>query len=130
MRFLTTMLFLLPLCAQQPSEGPPQGMAPRAPKNLKILKPDEVMPAMRSYTTALGVRCDFCHVQGDRASDDSPHKGTARRMITMVRQVNTDLFEGKQEVTCYTCHRGATEPQSAPPAPAQPGQSGQTGQGQ
>lgn len=82
-------------------------------KNLKILKPEEVMPSMRSFTAGLGVRCDFCHVQGDRASDENPKKLTARNMIAMVQQINTH-FNGSPKVTCYTCHRGETEPKSTP----------------
>ncbi len=90
-----------------------------APKNLKILKPDEVMPAMRAFRTALGADCEFCHVKGDFASDENPHKATARMMIEMTRQINThfnEKNENRDRVTCYTCHRGENEPKSAPPA--------------
>ena len=110
------MLFLLPLCAQ-----PPQGGRP-APKNLKILKPDEVMTAMRSFNTSLGVKCDFCHVAGDNASDDKKPKLKARMMIEMTSQINTTHFNGKERVSCYTCHHGENEPKSAPPPPAPAGQ--------
>jgi len=91
--------------------------------NLKVLKSDEVMPAMRTYTAALGVRCDFCHVQGDRASDANPVKLTARNMISMVQQINTH-FNGSPKVTCYTCHRGKSEPENAPQATAAPAPGG------
>ena len=100
------MLFLLPICAQ-----PPQG----GPKNLKVLKPDQVMTAMRSFTIGLGVKCDFCHVSGDFASDDKRPKLTARRMIEMTGQINATNFDGKDRVSCYTCHHGENEPKSAPP---------------
>ncbi len=114
------MLFLGMLYAQPPQEAPRPGRGFPEPKNLKVLKPEEVMPAMRSYTAALGVRCDFCHVEGDRASDANPHKATAREMIGMTRQINTHFGESKDRVTCYTCHRGEQEPKarpdSAPPA--------------
>ncbi len=84
------------------------------PKNLQILKPDELMPTMRAFTQALGVRCSGCHVQGDFASDENRHKVTARRMMTMVHDINTNFFNGNQRVTCFTCHRGSEHPQSAP----------------
>ena len=84
------------------------------PKNLKILKPDEVMPAMRTYTAGLGVRCDFCHIQSDFSSDENRKKVTARSMIAMTQQINTHFNSAR--VTCYTCPRGQNEPQSAPPA--------------
>jgi photosynthetic reaction center cytochrome c subunit len=90
----------------------------QSPKNLKILKPEGLMPAMRSFTVALGKDCNYCHVQGDRASDDNPKKLVARHMLEMVQQVNSNFPDGKEHVTCYTCHRGAEEPLTAPP-PAQ-----------
>jgi len=100
------MLFLMPLVAQQ------------APTNLKVLKSAaDVMPAMRTFTSGLGVRCDFCHVQGDQASDANPHKGIAREMYTMVQQINSHFPSGAK-VSCYTCHRGSSE---APPMTAPPG---------
>jgi len=110
MRLLISMLFLLPLAALPPQGGRGE------PKNLKILKPEQVMPMMRSFTTGLGVKCDFCHVSGDFSSDDKRMKLTARRMIEMVGQINTNNFNGRERVSCYTCHHGENEPKSAPPA--------------
>jgi hypothetical protein len=119
---LTVSLFLLmlPLCAQPPQGGGQKGGPPPAPKNLKILKPEEVRAAMGSYTRALGVTCDHCHVQGDRASDENPKKNTARMMIAMVKDINAKFPDAatKTYVTCYTCHNGKTTPLTAPPAPA------------
>ena len=86
------------------------------PKNLKLLKPEEIRTTMRSYTVALGVKCDFCHVQGDFASDDKHEKVIARGMIELARGANARFPDGKEHVTCYTCHRGKTEPDTAPPA--------------
>jgi hypothetical protein len=63
---------------------------------------------------ALGVRCDFCHVQGDFASDEKPHKEIARKMIVMAREINANFPDGKMHVTCYTCHRGSEEPATKP----------------
>jgi hypothetical protein len=116
MRYLLAFAMLLPLCAQPPQEGQKKG--PPAPKNLKILKPEEVGPAMRSFTIALGVNCNFCHVQGDRASDENPKKNVARMMIAMAREINAKFPDAaeKPKVTCYTCHRGKNEPETAPPA--------------
>jgi hypothetical protein len=108
MRLLLTMLCLLPLCAQPPQGGRPE------PKNLKILQPDQVMTAMRSFTTGLGVKCDFCHVSGDFASDEKRPKLTARRMLGMTSQINAANFNGRERVSCYTCHHGEQEPKSAP----------------
>ena len=116
MRFLTLSLFLsLVAFAQEASHpGPPPGHEMPAPKNLKILPPEHLMETMQSFRVALGVRCDFCHVQGDFASDEKHHKLVARQMITMVHQINSNFPDGKMHVTCYTCHRGAEEPATRP----------------
>lgn len=45
----------------------------------------------------------YCHVKGDRASDEKMQKVTARNMILMVREINAKFPDGKQHVTCYTC---------------------------
>lgn len=113
MRFtISLLLLMLPLCAQ-----PPQGGAPPAHKNLKILKDDEVRPMMGMFTRSLGVRCDYCHMGRDFASDENPKKLTARMMITLAHDVNAKFPDGKMHVTCYTCHRGKTTPETEAPAP-------------
>ena len=120
---LVVVLLLVPvfLSAQEKGGKGPNPFA--APKNLKILTgdtPDQLRTTMRAFATALGVQCAFCHVQGDFASDDNPKKETARMMLTMARDVNAKFPDGKRHVSCYTCHRGATEPATEPPAaPAQ-----------
>ena len=108
------MLLLLPLCAQPPQEG---GKRERpAPKNLKVLTPEQLHSGiMQKYAAALGQRCGFCHVQGDFASDEKQTKLTARHMIEMTQHINSQFPDGKEHVTCYTCHRGATAPLTGPP---------------
>jgi hypothetical protein len=86
-------------------------------KNIQVFKgmpATDVMVAMRSFTRALGVHCEFCHDEKAFESDDLHPKLAARKMILMARQINTDNFHGHMRVTCWTCHRGATEPESAP----------------
>jgi photosynthetic reaction center cytochrome c subunit len=121
---LLPMLLLVTLCAQPPQEqgAPPAGRKGGGPpKNLKILKPEDVRPMMRNFTIALGKQCNYCHVQGDFASDENPKKLVARRMIEMTQHINANFQDSKEHVTCYTCHRGAEEPLTAPPAAAAPG---------
>jgi hypothetical protein len=117
-----TLLLLTPVFAQENQEKQ-EKRAPRAPQNLKVLKidnPREIMPIMRGFTAGLGVKCDYCHVQGNFASDENPKKEIARRMIEMVDHINTGFGDGKVHVACYTCHRGETAPKMAPdPKPAQ-----------
>ncbi|MFN7992213.1 MAG: c-type cytochrome [Bryobacteraceae bacterium] len=107
---ISVMVLLLSVAAL--AQGPGRQMP--APKNLKILKPENLMPAMRAFRTALGVKCEFCHVEGDFASDENPHKEIARKMMLMTHEINAKFPDGKMHVTCYTCHRGAEEPATRP----------------
>jgi hypothetical protein len=92
------------------------------PTNLKVLKVTtrpEVVQIMRTFTAGLGTQCNYCHVQGNNASDENPKKEIARHMIQMVQEINGKFPDGKMVVTCYTCHRGETQPKTAPePKPA------------
>jgi len=38
-------------------------------------------------------------------------------MIVLAQDVNAKFPDGKERVTCYTCHRGDQEPKTAAPAP-------------
>jgi hypothetical protein len=89
-------------------------------KNLQVLKDireDQLIPSMRYITAALGVRCDFCHVQDQFESDDKPEKGRAREMMKMMMAINADNFHNRREVTCFTCHAGHSHPMSIPLIP-------------
>jgi hypothetical protein len=124
MRFLATLFFLTAIAVSAQDAAPKQGggRGPQQPhKNLKVLKDEEVRPVMGAMNGALGQRCNFCHVQGDNASDDNPKKVVARHMMEMVNHINSQFPDGKVHVSCYTCHRGKTEPDLAP-SPAAPGQ--------
>jgi hypothetical protein len=112
MRILLTLLVALPLLAQ----AQPKGGARPAPKNLQLIKPEEIREMMHSFTVALGGKCDMCHVKGDYASDENEHKVIARKMIVMTREINAKFPDGKTHVTCFTCHRGDHEPKMAPDA--------------
>jgi hypothetical protein len=84
----------------------------------------EVIGAMRNFSGALGVRCQFCHVgeEGkpletfDFAKDEKRTKLVARQMMRMVQEINRrlDTLPERQanglQVTCATCHRGLNKP--------------------
>ena len=111
---------------------------PSPPSNLRVFAPTttvrELLPSMRGYTRALGVRGQHCHVYKgenpddlstfDFASDEKKAKVTTRTMMKMVTAINDDLLKGVGEsaapgdpkVTCFTCHRGDTQPLSKRPA--------------
>jgi photosynthetic reaction center cytochrome c subunit len=86
-------------------------------KNIQVLKgipADQLVPSMQFITASLGVQCDFCHVQGAFEKDDKKPKQTARKMMEMMFAINKENFAGHRDVTCYSCHRGATVPVGTP----------------
>jgi len=90
-------------------------------KNIKVLQGtpvDEFLPEMRLFGAALGVDCNFCHLEQDRSKDDRKTKQTAREMISMVRDINKNTFHGQLTVTCYSCHRGDLAPVGIPILPS------------
>ena len=115
--FLASVLafsLALTVSGQEKGKGGPK--AP--PKNLKVLTPENLMDNMRSFVPALGLAdkggCNFCHDPMDRSSDAKPEKVMARMMISMVKDINSKIPDGKEHVTCFTCHRGDTAPKTAP----------------
>lgn len=103
--------------APQTAQAGAQQTAGEKYMNVQVLKDipaDQLIPAMRYITVALGVECEYCHVPKHFDSDDKQHKLTARKMMTMMFAINKDNFNGRREVSCYTCHRGASHPQGVP----------------
>lgn len=125
------------LASAQPAPAPeaPAPFAVPPYKNLQVLPKEiargDLINNMKFFAQSLGVRCTHCHVgeEGkplstfDFASDAKKEKKTARAMLTMVHKINQEEFGVKEfkdvKVTCYTCHRGAKKPLTAPP-PAEP----------
>ena len=102
--------------AQAPAASKPK-MTQEQFKNIQVLKDlpaDQLIPAMQFISASLGVECEFCHVQGAFDKDDKQPKKTAREMITMMMAINKENFKGEREVTCFTCHRGSTDPVGTP----------------
>jgi photosynthetic reaction center cytochrome c subunit len=86
-------------------------------KNIQALKgipADQVIPSMQFIAASLGVECEYCHVTHANEKDDKKPKVTARKMINMMMAINNDNFEGRREVSCYSCHRGSTVPVGTP----------------
>jgi hypothetical protein len=87
-------------------------------KNVQVLQGADLPATMQSFVQALGLldkgTCGYCHVE-DRSSDAKIQKVTARRMIIMIRAINGTFGDGKQHVTCFTCHRGSPTPLTEPP---------------
>ncbi|MGC4050193.1 MAG: photosynthetic reaction center cytochrome c subunit family protein [Paludibaculum sp.] len=87
-------------------------------KNITELKgtpADQLLPAMQFMSASLGVQCSFCHVQGKDEADEKKPKLVAREMIAMTNAMNKTHFKGQRELTCNSCHNGATHPAAMPP---------------
>ncbi len=71
-----------------------------------------LMQAMTEWI-APGQGCTYCHNPENMASDEVYTKVVSRRMLQMVRRINTDWTShvAQTGVTCYTCHRGRPVPE-------------------
>jgi tetratricopeptide (TPR) repeat protein len=96
----------------------------------KEISKGDLVRTMKSFTRALGVRCEHCHATRpgadpasgelsdlDFASDAREAKLKAREMLKMVRAINTDYLAklpggASHEVRCITCHHGLAEPET------------------
>lgn len=81
------------------------------PKTMRVA---DARRLMLTLNEALGVQCRDCHDLRDFASDAKEMKLEARRMMLMQKSINEKWFAGKETVTCFTCHNGATVPLKAP----------------
>lgn len=113
---LLSLLLALPVYSQIPDQF----------TNLQVLPKEigkrELLDAMKNFTSALGVRCQYCHIgeEGkplttfDFVSDTKPTKQTARVMLQMVQAINNDhlakVVNKSLQVSCNTCHHGENRP--------------------
>jgi hypothetical protein len=117
----TLAILISPVASAQPADQRPQ-MAEDVFKNIQVLRGvpvNQFMDTMGFFSAALGLNCTGCHVAEslqdlDKFAEDVPRKRTARRMITMVQNMNKANFGGRRALTCYTCHRGTQVPEVVP----------------
>ncbi len=115
--------------AQSPAGG---GEAISPMTNLQVwpkdASPAQVLQTMEAFNESLGVECNYCHVDGNYASDAKREKRVARQMILLRDSINVMLaaFVGKPagagptsgsalpgapvRVLCRSCHRGLPIP--------------------
>ena len=124
--------------ANTPAANPDDPPAEQVFKNIQVLKgvpKSQIDPIMDLISASVGMKCDQCHVGEAYEKDDKRNKQTARNMIKMTLDINKNSFNGRTQVTCYSCHRGQERPVNLPslelapsaaseprPAPVQPGQ--------
>lgn len=107
------------------AQTPPEKTVEQVQKNIKVLTgmpESQLIPVMNFFAASMGRRCNYCHVnnqgQWDYASDAKPEKTSAREMVKLVMDINKTTERLKLDpVSCYTCHRGRTSPQSIPALP-------------
>jgi hypothetical protein len=90
-------------------------------KNIQVLKGipvDDFMGTMGIMSAAVGYDCSECHIGAGTEkvnwAADNGRKIIARKMVTMVAAINRDNFQGRQVVTCWSCHRGRDRPSTTP----------------
>lgn len=120
-RLITALVIVITLSGIALAQGmpapAPDKKASEVFKNIQVLKDvpsDQVIPAMQFITSSLGVQCEFCHVENAFDKDDKKTKQIARKMMQMEFSIDANNFEGKQMVTCYSCHRGNPRPLAVP----------------
>src|SRR5258708_2146148 len=90
-------------------------------KNIQALKGipvDDFMGTMGVMSAALGFDCSDCHNQAGTEkvnwAADTTRKVISRRMVAMMAAINRDNFQGRQMVTCWSCHHGRDRPVTTP----------------
>ena len=108
---------VVPVSAAPAPEGGP--LASSVYQNIQVLTDlnvaqfTRVMLAMTQWVAPPDQSCNYCH-GANMASDARYTKVVSRRMLQMVRHINSDWKSHVAEtgVTCYTCHRGNAVPKN------------------
>src|ERR1051326_6280770 len=109
------------VASPQTAPAAPQRTSDTAFKNIRVMKGipvDDFMGTMGIMCAALGFDCSDCHTNaGTEKVDwaaDTPKKVRARQMVVMMTNINRDNFQGRQVVTCWSCHHGRDHPATTP----------------
>jgi photosynthetic reaction center cytochrome c subunit len=122
--------------AAQTSPAPHEHPPAPAPTNLQVLPKtmtgEQVHELMHKWEASLGTECSTCHAADPNhkgpngrpmlnfADDSKPEKATARLMVRMVEEINSQYIgklDAPSPVTCGTCHRGHLDPPEFVPPP-------------
>ncbi len=107
--------------AQQAAAPAKQRTSDQTFKNIQALRGipvDDFMGTMGVMSAALGFDCSDCHNQAGTEkvnwAADTTRKVISRRMVAMMAAINRDNFQGRQMVTCWSCHHGRDRPATTP----------------
>jgi nitrate/TMAO reductase-like tetraheme cytochrome c subunit len=97
-----TLIAQQPPAQEKPGEPRPQQAAPETLQILKGMPRQQIMAEMRKVATAMGVECNFCHVNPFPV--DTPRKSVARLMM---RDYTMGMkHKDGSALTCNDCHKG------------------------
>jgi len=123
---LTGALGALSAGAQAPAAQAPAAqtalLSDQVLKNIQVLKGipiDTFFESMGLFASSMGGDCTYCHSKDavfnrDAFAVATPRIQRARQMIVMMNTINKTYFAGQTKVTCFTCHRAAYSPETAP----------------
>lgn len=106
------------VCAQQ-SPTTAEKQAPTCEqvfKKIEVFKgvpASDLIPSMEFMAASLKLECSDCHDAKDYSAD-TQMKTAARHMVLMQRDINEKHFNGRNQVTCMSCHRGSENPVGTP----------------
>ena len=83
--------------------------------NYGELPANRLREIMEAYSRDLGVGCDYCHIEGDWASDAKLMKLLSRRMFEIQERLVSDYLRSDPALSCWTCHRGNALPETNVP---------------
>jgi hypothetical protein len=114
-------IWLLGSALASPQPAASEKTSDKVFKNVRVMKGvpvDDFMGSMGLMCAALGFDCSDCHSgAGTEKVDwaaDNPKKVMARSMVAMMTAINRDNFQGRQMVTCWSCHHGRDRPSTTP----------------
>ena len=123
---LTGALGAISAGAQAPAAQAPAAqtalLSDQVLKNIQVLKGipiDTFFESMGLFASSMGGDCTYCHSKQavfnrDAFAEATPRIQRARQMIVMMNTINKTYFAGQTKVTCFTCHRAAYSPETAP----------------
>lgn len=95
-------------------ENEPAGTVFKNVQLMKTVPAGQFLQSMDQIGRALNRSCADCHIPGKWDADSVARKNTARTMMGIVNDINTNLLTrmgpgrggAPRSISCITCHRG------------------------